>query len=104
MVSPLTRTHLREYRPLAPEEFTQTLLEFLPKTKSSPMAQLADLYLWPICMGGYKPDNRPYKRLKGDGKLIECIVPENDWPMLATKYYCFDEQKDQALETNNPAG
>jgi hypothetical protein len=93
-----------KYRPLAPEEFKQTLLEFLPKRKSSPMAQFADLYLWPICMGGYRANTRPYKRLKEDRKLIECAVQEADWPMLATKYYCFDAQKEQPPETKNPAG
>jgi hypothetical protein len=55
-------------------------------------------------MGGYKTDTRPYKRLKEDGKLIECVVREDDWPMLATKYYCFDSTKEQPLETKNPAG
>ena len=67
------------------------------------MAQFADLYLWPICMGGYNANNRPYNRLKEDGKLIECIVPDEDWPMLATKYYCFDAQRKLASETKNPA-
>jgi hypothetical protein len=88
---------------LAPEEFKKTLLEFAPVMKSSPMAQFADLYLWPICMGGYNADTRPYKRFKEDGKLIECVVQEPDWPVLATKYYCFDAQKGDAPETNNPA-
>ena len=55
-------------------------------------------------MGGYNAKNRPYNRLKEDGKLIECNVPEEDWPMLATKYYCFDAQKESAAETKNPAG
>ena len=100
---PFDPTRSEKYRPLAPEEFTQTLLEFAPKMKSSPMAQFADLYLWPICMGGYNANNRPYNRLKDDGKLIECIVPDEDWPMLATKYYCFDAQKEPAPETKNPA-
>jgi Protein of unknown function (DUF3800) len=92
-----------KYRPLMPDEFKKTLLEFLPKKKSSPMAQLADLYLWPICMGGYKANTRPYERLKEDGKLIECVLPASDWPMLATKYYCFDSESEQVLETKNPA-
>jgi Protein of unknown function (DUF3800) len=82
-----------KYRPLSAAEFKETLYEFLPKTKTSPMAQLADLYLWPMCMGGYKAETRPYQRLKDDGKLIECGMPPEDWPMLATKYYCFDEKK-----------
>jgi hypothetical protein len=101
---PFDSTRSEKYRPLAPEEFTQTLLEFAPKMKSSPMAQLADLFLWPICMGGYNPNNRPYARLMGDGKLIECNVAEEDWPMLATKYYCFDAQNEPAPQTKNPAG
>jgi hypothetical protein len=68
--------------------------------KSARMAQFADLYLWPICMGGYDPENWPYRRLKEDRKLIECVLPESDWPILATKYYCFDKE---APETTNPA-
>lgn len=92
-----------KYHPLTPEEFKKTLLEFHPQMKSSRMPQFADLYLWPMCMGGYNPDNRPYKRLKEDGKLIECVLPKEDWQMLATKYYCFDAQKAQAAETKNPA-
>lgn len=91
-----------KYRPLSPQEFEETLLEFAPKMKTSPMAQFADLYLWPMCMGGYNAENRPYKRLREDGKLIECVLDRGDWPMLATKYYCFDEDG-QAPKTKNPA-
>jgi hypothetical protein len=79
-----------KYGPLSAAELRATLYEFKLKAKTSPMAQLADLYLWPMCMGGYRTDNRPYKRLREDGKLIECGIPSEDWPMLATKYYCFD--------------
>jgi uncharacterized protein DUF3800 len=79
-----------KYGPLSAGELRATLYEFRLKAKTSPMAQLADLYLWPMCMGGYRTDNRPYKRLMEDGKLIECGMPSEDWPMLATKYYCFD--------------
>lgn len=41
------------------------LPEFAPKMKTSPMAQFADFYLWPICMGGYNAENRSYKRPRG---------------------------------------
>jgi len=91
-----------KYRPLMPAQFKETLLEFHPKMKGARMAQFADLYLWPICMGGYNANNRPYKRLKEDGKLIECTLPEGDWEALASKYYCFDAQKAEALETKTP--
>lgn len=79
-----------KYGPLSAEQFRTTLYEFLPKFKTSPMAQLADLYLWPLCMGGYHASNRTYQRLLGDGKLIECGLPHGDWPFLATKYSCFE--------------
>jgi Protein of unknown function (DUF3800) len=91
-----------KYRPLTPEQFRETLLEFHPQMKSARMAQLADLYLWPICMGGYNGENRPYKRLRDDGKLIERVLTEADWAMLATKYYCFDAQEGDQ-KNQNPA-
>lgn len=79
-----------KYAPIGSAQFSETLYELRPKMKTSPMSQLADLYLWPICMGGYNARNRPYARLKADRKLIECFLPEEQWPMRATKYSCFD--------------
>ena len=90
---PFAKETSDKYAPMTAEQFRETLYEFKPKYKSSPMVQFADLYLWPICMGGYHASNRPYKRLKDDGKLIECLIPEKDWPTLATKYSCFDDVK-----------
>jgi hypothetical protein len=79
-----------KYAPLDASQFAETLYEFKPKAKSSPMAQIADLFLWPICMGGYHASNRPYARLMDDGKLIECSLPQADWPTLGSKYSCFE--------------
>jgi hypothetical protein len=87
---PFAQDTSEKYGPLKAEEFRETLYEFRPKYKTSPMAQFADLFLWPICMGGYHASNRPYQRLKGDGKLIECAIPEAAWPVLGTKYSCFE--------------
>lgn len=78
------------YSPLSAKEFSETLYEFRLKAKSSPMAQFADLYLWPMCIGGYDETNRPYRRLLQDGKLIECHISEENRPILGTKYSCFD--------------
>jgi hypothetical protein len=93
--TPFAKDTSEKYEPLTPEHLRETLYEFRLKNKTSPMAQFADLYLWPICMGGYHASNRPYQRLKKDGKLIECAVPEAEWSVLATKYSCFEgvEQK-----------
>ncbi|TCM78506.1 uncharacterized protein DUF3800 [Rhizobium sp. BK068] len=52
---PFAKDNSDKYGPLTPEQLTQTLYEFKTKQKTSPMAQLADLYLWPICMGGITP-------------------------------------------------
>jgi hypothetical protein len=87
---PFAEKNSDKYHPLSAEEFRETLYEFKPKQKSSPMSQFADLYLWPVCMGGYHASNKPYARLLKDGKLIECHLPEVDLPTLATKYSCFD--------------
>jgi hypothetical protein len=90
---PFAQTTSEKYSPLTRQEFRETLFEFKPKYKTSPMAQFADLYLWPICMGGYHQSNRTCERLRQDGKLIECVLPELEWPMLATKYSCFEGVK-----------
>jgi hypothetical protein len=79
-----------KYAPLSKEEFGATLYDLKFKAKSSPMAQFADLYLWPVCMGGYHRGNMPYKRLLEDGKLIECLVSPDQHPTLGSKYSCFE--------------
>jgi len=78
-----------KYAPLSPEQFAHTLFDLRFKDKSSPMAQLADLFLWPICIGGYHRSNKPYRRLLDDGKLIECHLDAADHAILASKYSCF---------------
>lgn len=81
------------YSPLKPAALEDVLYEFRLKAKTSPLMQFADLFLWPMCMGGYNPEVRPYKRLLGDGKLIDCVVAKDDVSKLGIKYYCFDNKK-----------
>lgn len=78
------------YAPMEQTNLNSILSDFKLKQKSSPMAQLADLYLWPMCMGGYDRMNRPYKRLVDDKKLIDCLLTEEQKPMLGIKYSCWD--------------
>ncbi len=82
-----------KYRPLQSNDLGQILYDFKLKMKSSPFVQLADLYLWPICIGGYHASNRTYARLMNDGKLMECQLASEDWTTLASKYSCFDQIK-----------
>lgn len=78
------------YSPLSPEDFQSILYEYKPKEKSSPMVQLADLYLWPMIMGGYPKGDKTYARLLKDRKLIDCFYKEHEIPYLGIKYSCFD--------------
>jgi len=90
---PFANESSAKYKPLTADNFNSVLYEFKTKRKSSPLVQLADLYLWPICMGGYHKSNRPYKRLLDDGKLIECRLCKDDWAAMASKYSCFEAVK-----------
>jgi hypothetical protein len=78
-----------QYLPMSSEQLHQTLYEFKVKTKQSDLMQLADLCLWPICMGGYDQAHRAYAALKGAGKLIDvhCTAANQ---LLGIKYSCFD--------------
>lgn len=79
-----------QYDPLKADIFKNTLYEFKLKNKESPMAQLADLYLWPMVMGGYDKNHEIYKRLLEDKKLIDAFYSEGEIQTLGIKYSCFD--------------
>lgn len=97
---PFDKDNSEKYAPLGNEMLRNILCDFKPKNKTSPMTQLADLYLWPICMGGYDKNNRPYKRLKEDGKLIDCILDEEKISIMGIKYSCWDlVEKTKARKT-----
>jgi hypothetical protein len=79
-----------QYAPLRADEFCDTLYELRFKAKSSPMAQVADLYLWPLAIAGYDEGNRAYGLLKNAGRLIESRLPEPQLATRGTKYSCFE--------------
>lgn len=76
------------YLPLGPASLTNCLYQFKPKPKSSGLMQVADLMLWPMCMGGYDSDNRVYKTLLNAGKVIDCHLAEWERPLRGIKYSC----------------
>jgi uncharacterized protein DUF3800 len=90
---PFAKETSKGYEPASDKFLSQTLYEFRTKKKSSPLMQLADLFLWPQCIGGYDADNRPYKRLRNDHKLLDCQIKAEDVSKLGIKYYCFDRKK-----------
>ena len=78
------------YNPLTSVAYASTLYEFRTKEKSSKLMQIADLYLWPMCIGGYDEGNRAYSALKDAGKLIDCALPSELVAERGIKYSCFD--------------
>lgn len=91
-----------KYTPFNSVDYSTTLYEFRIKSKSSNLMQIADIFLWPMCIGGYDKDNRPYTALKAAGKYIDCVIPEESLPERGIKYYCFD-LVGKGAETQKPS-
>jgi hypothetical protein len=81
------------YGPLKAGDLADTLYDIKLKKKSSPMIQVADLYLWPMCQGGYDATHRPYALLRHQKKLMDDYVPAEAVAELGVKYSCFDLKK-----------
>jgi uncharacterized protein DUF3800 len=88
--APFDQSRSEKYRPLSAREFSETLYEFRTKTKSSVPMQIADLYLWPMCIGGYDPENRAYRRLLDGGRLVNRVLPREALIYEGIKYSCFE--------------
>jgi hypothetical protein len=81
----------QKYAPLSANSFVDTLFakpHFL--TKDHPMAQFADLVVYAIAKGRYKPSYKPYRSLWDAGKIIDTALLPSEAPQLGLKYYCFD--------------
>lgn len=87
---PFSGGGLEKYAPLNATELEETLYDFKTKQKTSPMSQLADLYLWPIAIGGYDKGNRTYSRLLNDRKILDCHLEVEEVEHLGCKYSCFE--------------
>lgn len=98
---PFNESTSSQYAPLKSQEFQKILYEFKLKEKSSPLVQLADLYLWPMAMGGYDTQNRTYKRLLENKKLIDCFISEENIPQQGIKYSCFEFIRDLSSSSQN---
>lgn len=80
-----------KYCPLNHVQLADVLDGLTFKFKTSPMVQLADLILWPICMNGYKVNNRTYRELHEQRRLIDCHLPAEQISSLGIKYSCFKD-------------
>lgn len=90
-----------KYSPLTPDDYQKTLYEFRAKYKESTLMQIADLYLWPMCIGGYEPENYSFNTLKSAGKFIESRLSANEILEQGIKYSCFDLEELKNEKTEN---
>ena len=87
---PFNGPNSAQYQPLSAADFGSTLYEFRTKNKTSPLMQLADLILWPICIGGYDPANRSYRALRDTNVLIDTKIDESEIRTMGVKYSCWE--------------
>jgi hypothetical protein len=88
--APFDAKNSQKYDPLTGEAYKSVLYDLKLKNKSSPLIQIADMYLWPMCMGGYHRSNKPYVMLRESGRLMDVVCGANRVPELGIKYSCFD--------------
>lgn len=79
-----------KYAPLSQQELFKTLHDLDFKAKSSPMAQIADLYAYPLARGGYDPEYFPYQQLRERKRVIDDHLTDEEIPHLGIKYSCFE--------------
>lgn len=89
---PFSKDNSEKYIPAESPLLRDTLFEFRIKKKTSPLMQIADLFVWPLSMSAYKPDCKPFKALLEKGLVIDCAVPGEE-TTLGLKHYCFDNKK-----------
>lgn len=88
--NPFSQETSGRYEPLTAEEYRAVLYEFRTKRKQSRIMQIADLYLHPICQGGYDPGHRPFAALREAGRLIDCGLAREEVLTMGIKYSCFE--------------
>lgn len=89
---PFCADNSAQYSPLAAADMASALYELTFKRKSSPMAQLADLYLWPIAKSGYGPD-RAHQQLYSAGRILDCHLSSRERAERGVKFSCFGHYK-----------
>ena len=82
--------NMRQYSPLESTSFRELLCGFETKNKTSPLMQLADLCLYPICRGGYSDGRQDYQSLVRNKKLVDSLLPPDDLKRLGIKYSRFE--------------
>jgi len=79
-----------KYDPFGQDQLRHTLWDCKKKFKSSPLMQIADLYLFPICVAGYDANYHAYTTLMEKSRVIDCVMDANERQKLGVKYSCFE--------------
>lgn len=91
--APFDLKNSQKYDPLASDAYKSVLYDLKLKNKTSPLMQIADMYLWPMCMGGYHRSNKPSVMLRDSGKLMDVVCGVSRVGELGIKYSCFEAVK-----------
>jgi hypothetical protein len=84
----------KSYDELKPEDFKKILVGQPNRIKKKvPMAQIADLVLYPMVKRGYDPLYRPYVQMMKGGRIIDACLNPDERPVLGVKYSCFDKKQ-----------
>ncbi len=87
---PFHSENMGKYNPLKINDFKETLYDFKLKQKQSIPMQIADLFLYPICRGGYERNYLPHNLLEQKQKLINQNVDDSRIQEMGIKYSCFE--------------
>jgi len=99
---PFDQTNSEPYGPLNSVQMRETLWECRKKYKSSPVMQFADLYLFPLCIGGYDQTDRALVTLRNHARIIDCVLPPEHQRDIGVKYSCFDFEHKKGKDMSFP--
>ena len=99
---PFDQTRSGAYGPLDSDQMRETLWDCRKKYKTSPVMQFADLYLFPLCIGGYDETDRGFMTLRNHDRIIDCVLPPEDQREMGVKYSCFDLRHEKGKDMSFP--
>ena len=99
---PFDQISSQPYSPLSSVQMQKTLWECRKKFKTSPIMQFADLYLFPLCIGGYDQTDRALMTLRKHDRIIDCVLPSQNQRDMGVKYSCFDFGHEKGKDVSFP--
>ena len=96
--SPFDSNTSNKYKELKNDDYKQIIVgEPRRRKKGNIFIQIADLYLYPMAKRRYDPSYVAWKILFENKKVIDAILPKEEWDEKGIKYSCFED-----FESKNP--